>query len=254
MNVLIIEDEPNTAQVLSEIILQVRPNSKIVEVLDSIDRAVSYLSDQADKVDLIFADIQLADGLSFEIFSQLSVNCPIIFCTAFDEYTLRAFKANGIDYILKPIKEGDVKSAFNKYDTLKESLSPESSVVELLRKTFTSNNEFKKTLLVHYRDKFIPVEVINIALFVMTNEILYLHTFSNQRYPIFKSMAEIESSIDSSMFYRINRQIIMNRNAIREVAPYFNRKVIIKPNLDLKEQLVVSRLKVTEFMKWIEQN
>jgi two-component system response regulator LytT len=112
MRILIIEDEPHTAQTLSEIIVQIRPDSVITQVLESIEQSVNYLVDENNLPDLIFADIQLADGLSFEIFSQIELKCPIIFCTAYDQYTLQAFKTNGIEYILKPVKEEDVKSAF----------------------------------------------------------------------------------------------------------------------------------------------
>jgi two-component system response regulator LytT len=136
MRILIIEDEPHTAQTLSEIIVQIRPDSVITQVLESIEQSVNYLVDENNLPDLIFADIQLADGLSFEIFSQIELKCPIIFCTAFDQYTLQAFKTNGIEYILKPVKEEDVKSAFSKYETLKKSLKPNNEIVNLLKESF----------------------------------------------------------------------------------------------------------------------
>jgi two-component system response regulator LytT len=133
MNILIIEDEPHTAQILSEIIVQVRPDSIILETLESIEQSVKYLSNDKNLPDLIFSDIQLADGLSFEIFSKVQLKCPIIFCTAFDQYTLQAFKTNGIEYVLKPVKEEDVEIAFTKYETLKESLKPDTEIVNLLK-------------------------------------------------------------------------------------------------------------------------
>lgn len=253
MKILIIEDEPHNAQILSEIIVQLKPNSVILEILESIEQAVKYLSNQKDTPDLIFADIQLADGLSFEIFSKIKITCPIVFCTAYDQYALQAFKTNGIEYMLKPVKEEDVRAAFVKYETLKESLKPDNEIVNLLKKTFSPKESYKTSILVHYKESFVPVFIHKIALFVVENEMLYIQTFDNQRYPVFKTMSEIESSIDPSLFFRINRQVLLNKNAVKEIQPYFNRKVIIKTDLSIQEQLIVSRLKVTEFLSWIEQ-
>ncbi|MDP5092823.1 MAG: LytTR family DNA-binding domain-containing protein [Polaribacter sp.] len=254
MKILIIEDEPHNAQILSDIIVQLKPNSIILETLESVEQAVKYLSNQNNTPDLIFSDIQLADGLSFEIFSKIKIKCPIIFCTAYDQYTLQAFKTNGIEYILKPVKEEDIEAAFIKYDTLKESLKPDNEIVHLLKKTFSEKKNYKTSILVHYKESFIPIAVHKIAFFVVENEILYIQTLDTQRYPVFKTISEIESSIDPSLFFRINRQVLLNKNIIKEIQPYFNRKVIIITDKTITEQLIVSRLKVTEFMNWIEQS
>ena len=254
MNILIIEDEPHTAQILSEIIVQVRPDSIILETLESIEQSVKYLSYDKNLPDLIFSDIQLADGLSFEIFSKIQLKCPIIFCTAFDQYTLQAFKTNGIEYVLKPVKEEDVELAFTKYETLKESLKPDTEIINLLKNTFQKKENYKNSILVHVKESFIPIEVSKIAFFIVDTEILYIHTFDNKRYPVFKAMSEIEASLDPTIFFRINRQVLLNKKVIKEVQPYFNRKVIVKTDLKTEEQLIVSRLKVTEFMNWIEQS
>lgn len=253
MRILIIEDEPHTAKTLSEIIEQIRPDSVVPEILESIEQSVKYLSNENNLPDLIFADIQLADGLSFEIFSEIQLKCPIIFCTAFDHYTLQAFKTNGIEYILKPVKVEDVELAFTKYETLKESLKHDTDIVNLLKKTIHQKKDYKSSILVHFKESFIPIAVDKIAFFIVDNEILYIHTFDNKRYPVFKSMTEIESSVDPSMFFRINRQVLLNKKAIREIQPYFKRRVIIKTDIQTKEQLIVSRLKVTEFLNWTEQ-
>jgi DNA-binding LytR/AlgR family response regulator len=253
MRILIIEDEPHTAKTLCEIIVQIRPDSVVPEILESIEQSVKYLSNENNLPDLIFADIQLADGLSFEIFSEIQLKCPIIFCTAFDHYTLQAFKTNGIEYILKPVKVEDVELAFTKYETLKESLKPDTDIVNLLKKTIHQKKDYKSSILVHFKESFIPIAVDKIAFFIVDTEIIYIHTFDNKRYPVFKSMTEIESSVDPSMFFRINRQVLLNKKAIREIQPYFKRRVIIKTDIQTKEQLIVSRLKVTEFLNWTEQ-
>jgi two-component system response regulator LytT len=216
MNILIIEDEPHTAQILSEIIVQVRPDSIILETLESIEQSVKYLSNDKNLPDLIFSDIQLADGLSFEIFSKVQLKCPIIFCTAFDQYTLQAFKTNGIEYVLKPVKEEDVEIAFTKYETLKESLKPDTEIVNLLKSTFQKKENYKSSILVHVKESFIPIEVSKIAFFIVDTEILYIHTFDNKRYPVFKSMSEIEASLDPTIFFRINRQVLLKKKPLRK--------------------------------------
>ena len=253
MKILIIEDELQTAGLLKEIIVQVRPNAEILGIIESIKKTVEYLTTATNTPDLIFMDIQLADGLSFEIFSRVQVKCPVIFCTAYDQYSLQAFKTSGIEYILKPIKEDDIRAAFTKFENLKQYIRPETEMLEAIKGALGYIKKFKTSILVHYRGSHIPVPVANIALFQLEDESLFAHTFDNKKYPVFKAMDELESGIDPSQFYRINRQVLLNRRAITEIQPYFNRKVIIKTHLNINEQLIVSRLKVTGFMDWLEQ-
>jgi two-component system response regulator LytT len=253
MKILIIEDEPQTAEILAEIIQEVNSEATIVGILESIDQSVKFLSNKKNNPDLIFSDIQLADGLSFEIFKQVQIQCPVIFCTAFDQYTLEAFKTNGIEYILKPIKEEDVSNAFAKYNTLKNWLKPDEDIAELIKQSFSAKQKYKTSILVQYKESYIPVEIQNIAVFLVDTEIVYAHTFDHQRYAVHKTMAEIENDLDPAMFYRISRQALLNRKAIKEIQPYFHRKVVVKTALNISEQLIVSRLKVTEFMNWVEQ-
>jgi two-component system response regulator LytT len=147
-----------------------------------------------------------------------------------------------------------VELAFTKYETLKESLKPDTEIVNLLKSTFQKKENYKSSILVHVKESFIPIEVSKIAFFIVDTEILYIHTFDNKRYPVFKSMSEIEASLDPTIFFRINRQVLLSKKAIKKIQPYFKRKVIIKTDLKIEEQLIVSRLKVTEFMNWIEQS
>jgi DNA-binding LytR/AlgR family response regulator len=254
MNIVIIEDEPQTARTLEDIILEVNPDAIILASLESVSDSISFLSNPMNSVDLIFADIQLTDGLSFDIFSKIQSKCPIIFCTAFDQYTLQAFKTNGIEYLLKPVKKDDVIEAFSKYNTLKESLNTNEDIIDLIKKSFVKKQKYKASLLVHHRESYIPVEVNNIALLMLDTEILYIYTFNKKKFPIYKTLTEIESEIDPALFFRINRQVLINRNSIKEVQPYFHRKVVVKTDLGIKEQLIVSRVKVSEFMDWLEQS
>jgi two-component system, LytTR family, response regulator LytT len=253
MRILIVEDEQQTARMLQEVILQLQPQSQIIAVLDSIESVTRFLSDITVQPDLIFMDIQLADGISFEIFSRVQVQSPVIFCTAYDQYSMQAFKANGIEYLLKPVKVEDVQAAFNKLETLAKSFKPETEMMELLKNAITQKKSYRQSLLVQYRDGFIPLNVNDVAVFFVENEILYAYTFGQQKYPLFKPISEIESELNPKDFFRISRQALINKQAVKEIQPYFNRKVSIKTSVKLSETLVVSRLKVTEFMNWMEK-
>jgi len=254
MNILIIEDEPQTANVLAEIIKKTNPKAVIVGILESIVESVKYLAKISNQPDIIFMDIQLADGLSFEIFSRVKVKCPVIFCTAYEQYSIQAFKTNGIEYILKPIKEEDVELAFNKIEQLKQSFNSEIDILSKLNEVFKPQKQFKNTILIHFKESIIPIAIENVALFLLNNELTYAHTFDNHKHTVLKPISEIENEINPNQFYRINRQMLLNRKAIKEIQPYFNRKVAIKTNIILNEPIIVSRLKVSSFMSWLEQN
>lgn len=253
MKILIIEDEPQTAGVLAAIIRNIKPEANILTIIESVSQSVKFLSGNNNQPDIIFMDIQLADGLCFEIFSRVEINCPVIFCTAFEQYTLRAFKTNGVEYILKPIKEEDVESAFEKIAKLKESFRPDSEILNTIKGIISEKKQYKNSILIRLKESFIPLPVENIALFTLNNEIIYAHTFDNQKYNVFKTITEIENEINPDQFFRINRQMMLNRKAVKEIQPYFHRKVIVKTGLNLKELLIVSRLKVSDFMQWVEQ-
>jgi two-component system, LytTR family, response regulator LytT len=253
MKILIIEDEPKTASVLEDIIIHYEPNTELLGILDSIQKSVEYLSNSQNLPDLIFMDIELADGLSFEIFAKVQVKCPVIFCTAYDQYALQAFKTNGIEYILKPIEEEAIKTAFIKYERLKQSIKPESEVLSVLKNALGHQNCFKTTILIRHKNSYVPILISNIALFFIETELLYAYTFDNKKYAVFKTISDIENDIDPALFFRINRQMLLNRSAIKEIQPYFHRKVIVKTHLKITEQVIVSRLKVTDFMNWIEK-
>jgi two-component system, LytTR family, response regulator LytT len=253
MRILIIEDEPKTAEILKDIIIQVQPNIQIMGILESIQKSVDFLSDISNLPDLIFMDIQLADGLSFDIFSRVQVKCPVIFCTAYDQYSLQAFKTNGIEYILKPIKEEDVKCAFKKLENLKLAIQPESEILDALKNALGYKKNFKSTLLVRFKESYIPISISHIALFLVDSELVQAYTFDNHKYTVHKPIMDIENEIDPGQFFRINRQVLLNRRAIIEIQPYFHRKVVVKTQPAINEQLIVSRLKVSDFMNWIEQ-
>lgn len=247
MNVLIVEDESHTSRLLKEIIEQ--DNAFLVTArAESVAEAVNYLSRHQQNIDLMFLDIQLADGHSFEIFKHIDVTIPVVFCTAYDEYTLQAIKNNGIDYILKPFKEEDIHTALNKYKKLAQVFS-HKPLSPLQLKTST---QYQQSFLTQVRDKTLVRYVKDIALYHIEFETVYMYTFSGEKLPLFKNLEYVESVCNPAQFFRINRQTILNRDVVTAIEPYFNRKAIVQTKLNLTEKLIVSRLKVTAFKNWLE--
>lgn len=247
MNVLIVEDELHTSKLLKELIEQ-DDDFLVTERLESVTEAVQYLSKHQQKLDLIFLDIQLADGHSFEIFKHIDITVPVIFCTAYDEYTLPAIKNNGIDYILKPFKEEDIRAALVKYKRLAQTfLSKSATPLQ-----FVSTIHYQQSFLTQYRDKTLLKYIKDIALFSIEFETVYIYTFTGEKFPLFKNMEYIASVCDPKQFFRINRQMLINKDAVRSIEPYFNRKIIIQTKISLSDKLIVSRLKVTAFKDWLE--
>jgi two-component system response regulator LytT len=250
MDIIIIEDEPITAEDLREIIIQVNPQANVVKILSSVKEAISYLK-ATPAVDLIFSDIQLGDGLSFEIYQQVDVKAPIVFCTAYDEYALTAFRTNGIHYILKPFNEVMIQEALTKFHSLKSTFSLDSQALLQLMQTLTRAPQDKSTsILVYQREKVIPVKIKDIALFYIKNEVCHLHTFDQKNYLVNKSLDEIQQIVGND-FYRANRQFIINRDAIKEASSYLARKVNIILNIPFSESIMVSKEKMSDFYTWL---
>lgn len=250
MNVLIVEDELHTAQLLQETIEQDK-DFIVIEKLESIVDTVSYLSKYQDKLDLLFFDIQLADGKSFEIFKHIDVAIPIVFCTAYDEYTLQAIKNHGIDYLLKPFKETEVHEALRKYKKLRTNLTIRGQSPFHFQPK--EEQSYQKSFLTQFREKTVIKSIEEIALFQVENETVYLYAYDGRKYPLFKKLEYIESVCDPNQFFRINRQMLVNRKAVISFEPYFNRKIVIELKVETDEKPIVSRLKVPSFKEWLEQ-
>ncbi|MEP2026818.1 MAG: LytTR family DNA-binding domain-containing protein [Reichenbachiella sp.] len=247
MNVLIVEDELHTSKLLKEIIEQ-DDDFLVTKQLETISDSVVYLNKHQNKLDLLFLDIQLADGHSFEIFNQIDVTTPVVFCTAYDEYTMQAIKNNGIDYILKPFKEEEIHNALNKYKQLVEAFQNKLSQPVQIKTT----HQYQQSFLTQQRDKTLVKFVKDIALFYIDYETVYMLTFTGEKLPIFKNMGYVESVCDPNQFFRINRQMLVNRNNVISIEPYFNRKIILQLKTRGDDKAIVSRLKVTPFKEWLE--
>lgn len=246
MNVLIVEDELHTAKLLQEIIEE-SSNFKVVEIIDSVMDTVQYLMKHQSNLDLMFFDIQLTDGLSFEIFNHIDIVVPIIFCTAYEDYTLNAIKSNGIDYVLKPFEDKEILSALKKYQNLKKHLQEPNESIR-----FQTNKQIQRNFLSQFREKTIVIKSEEVALIFISHDVVYLMTHKGEKYPLFKSLDFIESVCEPQKFYRINRQMIVHRDAVVSFEDYFNRKLKLDLTVITDEQPIVSRLKVTEFKEWLK--
>jgi two-component system, LytTR family, response regulator LytT len=219
--------------------------------LSSVKEAIAYLKENV-KPDLIFSDIQLGDGLSFEIFKAVNISVPVIFCTAYDEYALNAFKTNSIDYILKPFTTKTIEAALNKYHNLKQSLAGNPVSYEAVLKALMKEASPQTThILIHYKEKILPVSLEDIAVFYIENEVTRLMTFDKKSYSADKNLEDLEQ-IAGNAFFRVNRQCMVNRRAVVDASRYFSRKLSVNLNVPFKETITVSKEKTPLFLNWLE--
>jgi len=253
MRVIIIEDELRTAQQLKKM-LEALDNEIIVEaVLHSVASATEWLKDNVTP-ELIFSDIQLSDGLSFEIFKEVQTEASVIFCTAFDEYAIRAFESNSIDYLLKPIEEDMLQNSVEKYLRYKEHLISSAQQVSNRNRVIQQmDTSYKQNILVHYREKIIPIRVMDIQVVYVLNGVVNIFTSAATNYPVQYTIEQLESMFNPQQFFRVNRKFIVNREFIVNIEHYFNRKLFISTKTELPEKIIVSKIRVQPFLKWIEQ-
>ena len=248
MNVLIVEDELQTANLLKSIIER-DSSFQVIKQIDTIVDTIEFINKEQKNIDLIFLDIELSDGHSFEIFNHIDIIIPIIFCTAYDEFSLKAIKNNGIDYILKPFKDQEILSALNKYSQFvstiqqKKIISINSDALEKV---------YQKKFITQYQHKSIVVSSENIALIALEFETVYIYTLQNEKYTFYKTMDFIESVCNPTDFYRINRQMIVQKKAVTSIEPYGLRKLLVHLAIHHEQTCIVSRLKVSSFKKWLE--
>ncbi|MBK8557887.1 MAG: response regulator transcription factor [Lewinellaceae bacterium] len=252
MKVLIIEDEQRTALDLANVLSSVDPDISITRIIDSVEESIQYLGGK-EIPDLIFMDIQLADGQSFEIFEAVEVKAPVVFCTAFDEYALQAFQVNSIDYVLKPFNRDSIVQALQKVRNMRQLFQKEGPNFDNLANLLKSmKTGYKTSFLVGHRDKLLPIPVSDIAYFYIEHEITFLQTFDGRRHVINMPLDELEKTMDPSIFYRANRQFLINFKSVSAVEQYFARKLLLKLNTNTREPVIVKQSKATDFLHWME--
>lgn len=253
MKIVIIEDEKLTARDLKRTILAAEPDAEIGALLHSVEEAIEYFREHED-TDLIFSDIQLGDGLSFEVFKKMKDQVPVIFCTAYNNYFSEAFEATGIDYILKPFNKATIEKALEKYITLEKRFTRgNEKYKEQLNLLETRIFPKKNAVIIRQRDKIIPLEATAIAVLFVDNGYTFAYTFSQEKFIVNEKLEDLEDSFAPS-FFRANRQYLVNRKAIKDATHFFNRKIIINLTVPFKEQILVGKLKTTAFVEWLSQH
>jgi DNA-binding LytR/AlgR family response regulator len=252
MNVVIIEDERIGARKLKRMLLAIDPTIQFAAVLESVYEAKEWLaSHSVADVDLFFSDIQLSDGLSFEIFEEINALFPIVFTTAYNEYALRAFKLNGIDYLLKPIQKEDLEKTLQKFSKTRSNYS--NNQLTELRQLI---NQFQQSVagsisFISYRnDKLIPLACENICCFYTKNN-LVLAVTEKSEYVLDERMDDIEMRLPKNLFYRANRQFIVQRKFIENARNYSNNRLLLTLTVKTADDIIISREKVSSFKKWL---
>jgi DNA-binding LytR/AlgR family response regulator len=251
MKVIIIEDEQPALKRLQRLIETIRPQAKICAHADSVEDAVEVISMHQD-ADLIFMDIQLADGLSFDIFTKMEVRPPVIFTTAFDHYALKAFKVNSIEYLLKPIEEQELIDAFAKFDKLQKQ-SQAIDYSEILKAIREKKDEYKQRFLIKTAGRLTFVNIQDIAYFFSDEGNSFLVTINNDRFLLESILEEVESSLDPSAFFRINRKMIVSLGSIKRIDPHFNNRYALVLQPEFEEETIVSRQRSAEFRAWLDK-
>jgi DNA-binding LytR/AlgR family response regulator len=253
MKTLIIEDESLAAKFLHNLLVKLQPDVEVLATLSSIEEAVKWFSSNPAP-DLAFMDIQLADGVSFEIFNRAPVKCPVVFTTAYDEYAIRAFKVNSVDYLLKPIDENDLRRALDKYKNIHQGAggAPAIDVAELVRQLREPEDKrYKERFMVRSLNALMPVPADQVAYFIK-DELVYLVTLENKRYVTdYATMEEIEHFVDPARFFRANRQYVLQLTAVESLKSSPTGKVIVKLKPPINATVDVSREKASALREWI---
>lgn len=260
MTILLIEDEPLVAKTLSRLVRQLKPDAQLEGPLESVQTAKAWFARHRiaglPEPDLILSDIQLSDGVSFDIYREANPRCPIIFTTAYDEYAIRAFKLNSIDYLLKPIEPDELKAAFEKYHRWQQggkTAGLNDQLRDLLSDLASPSKKYKHRFMAHYLRNIVPVNEENVAYFVR-DELIYLHTMDGQKLVTdYHSLDELEELTDPMVFIRANRQCLVNQCAIAGYQSHYSGKVMVVLKKPLNVELTISKEKAAQFREWFER-
>lgn len=249
MRTLIIEDEKPASDKLKKILAEIAPDIKIIAEAATVSSALDILHDRKEEIELIFSDIKLKDGLSLEIFSQHPVSVPVIFITAYDHFALEAFRANGIDYLLKPINKEAVEQSLIKLRALQNKPTTPATSLEAALKALLQK-DYKNRFMVKVGEHIRSVKTDDVAFFYADGRNGFIVTKSKARYAIDYKMETLEELLDPKSFFRVNRTFIINIDAIKDVLIYSVTRLRIVPTVEWQEEIVVSREKVGDFKNW----
>lgn len=250
MKALIVEDEFIAAERLKKLIKACNPEIEILEVLDSVIKTANYLDNH--QPDLIFLDVQLSDGICFELFEKIEIDTPIIFTTAYDEYLQKAFSVNSVDYLLKPIRKEDLERSISKFKKLNYSAIMSSDQMQLLASLTKHTGAYKCRFMVRSGRAYISLSVKDIAYIYAQNKLNYMVSHDGKKYPVEFTLDELKQILDPLEFIKINRNYIISNSCIQKVEPYFNNRMLVSLIPEVKDDVIVSRSYLKDFKKWME--
>ena len=251
MNILIIEDEPLAAKRMESLLWAVLPEAIIVGKLESIRAAVRWFENNPQP-DLLFMDIQLADGLSFEIFQQTTVTAPVIFTTAYDEYALKAFKVNSVDYLLKPVQADELGVAIEKFKNQTEKTAHPQQMERVIEALLSKQPvEWKTRFFLKHANRFEVVEVADVLYLFAEDKVVFLVAKDGRKYFVEETLDELEEKLNPKDFFRVNRKYLGQISAIERIEPHFNGRLKINLHLRQDNEIYVSREKAEAFKKWL---
>lgn len=246
--IVIVEDEKLNADRLKRLISEINPNVKITAVLDSVMDTIEWFKEN-EEPDVVMMDIRLSDGVSFDIFDKVAIQCPIIFTTAYDEYAVQAFKYNSVDYILKPVEKEELHSALNKVDDYKSKMENQLSIDKLL--SYVKQKEYRTRFLIPFRDGFQTILVTDLSFIYMDMKLTKARLKNGKDVVLNLSLDDLEKQLDPKFFFRANRQFIIHVDSVDQLVNYFNRKLkVILFNADV--EVIVSREKSNLLKEWLD--
>jgi two-component system response regulator LytT len=256
IKVLIIEDEIPAQRLLKQTLKEITIETKVVDCLNSIKSAVAWFQNN-EHPEIVLLDIQLSDGLSFEIFKQVNIDSLIIFTTAFDAYALQAFKVNSLDYLLKPIEKDELQAAFEKYQQYNtQFIQEKNSSIDFSELAVLIKNEkpeYRKRFLIQSNESFFHLSVGDIAFFYSMQGITFAVTFEKREYPVNFSLESLKEQLHPDIFFKINRQFIVSIDAIKRVHSYFNGKLKLEIKPSHTEDIIVGKDKAAAFKRWLDR-
>ena len=251
MKVFIIEDEQPAALQLKKILTQNDPSVSVIEIIDSVEASVKWLQ-TFPAPDAIFMDIQIADGLSFDIFNHVNIQSPVVFTTAFDQYAIKAFKVNAVDYLLKPIDEDELGEVLDKLKKKKAETIPFDNGLFLknLLQDFPKK-DYKQRFLIKNGQNLTSIDVSDIAYFFSEDGINQFYVFSNKKHIVENTLDELETMLNPKDFFRINRKLIVSIKAIQKISPHFNSRLKLSLTPQYRDEILVARERVSDFKAWL---
>lgn len=254
MKVIIVEDELHNSRMLEGMIKELRPGWEIVATFESIKGTVNWLK-ESSAPDLIFLDIQLTDGVSFSIFEQVKVSSMVIFTTAYDEYAIKAFELNSVDYLLKPIKKEKLEKAILKFEYFNkqaEETDVKPDYEQLLNAIKTKNVNYKQRFLISGATSYYKINTKDIAYFYVDQRVTFAVTFDKKEHIINSTLDKLEEELDPQQYFRANRSFILNNESVSKIENFFGGKLVVMLTHPFKEKVTISRLKATAFKEWLD--